>query len=437
MKKLHFDAVVHFLVYALFVCSTFSMAGGNAASILLYIVFLVRATQHREVLHWNVPLLWPILAMVVTALFSALVNPEPLKNLSELRDIWRFALPFFLWKALPGIREERLLRWFLFMLIVVSVYGILQHYWGIDWLRPEGRKKITPYTPDFVETGVFHAKGNFSHHLTYAHYLLLIFPVFLSLAFVRVMPLGMRWMSGLGSLAMLGGLFLSLGRSAWLGAAAALGILALQLPRKVLLGGIGLMLLGAALLVPSLQLGSTFETYQQDITSPIKARLDSLFTLRHHRDRLFLWETAVLAIQDHFWFGIGLNNDDRVMEPYRAIVAEKYQHQQFLNKPEAGVHNIYLQTWLNFGIFGLLSYLAFWGTVLGWNLRWIRKAYDRFLQEKAILWGMNAGFVGFLVGGMFENSFRDGEVQALLFTMVGWSLYLGHKIQLAFSHRMG
>ena len=79
---------------------------------------------------------------------------------------------------MSGLRSEHISnRLFFFMLVLISVYGIIQHYWGVDWLRPEGRKKITPYTPDFIKTGIFHAKGNFTHHLTYSHYLVLVFPL--------------------------------------------------------------------------------------------------------------------------------------------------------------------------------------------------------------------------------------------------------------------
>ncbi|MBF0289689.1 MAG: O-antigen ligase family protein [SAR324 cluster bacterium] len=423
------DRIAVILVYALFFFSAFSMAAAGGITLLLGAFAAFCLFTYPEWRELKNPLAVPLFAFVFFSLLSTFWMDPFFESIEKLRDFWRFLLPFVIWKCFKTIKQEQLLKFFLIILFLISIYGVIQYFFGVDWLRPEGHKKITPYAPDNVNTGVFHAKGNFSHHLTYSHYLLLVFPVYLSLVSTRTISFKVRIMFLLGSLAIMAGMTLSLGRSAWLGASAAHGILALQLPKKWLIGIGGLTATGALLLLPILQIGSSFTTYQQKIESPLKARMDSLFTLRHHRDRFFLWESAMLAIQDHFWFGIGFDNDAEVMQPYRQTVGEKYQHVQFTNQASAGVHNIYLQTFLNSGAVGLLCYLWLWGTLLGWNIRWIRHAKDDFPFEKSLLWGISAGFTGFLIAGIFENSFRDGEVQTILFTLMGWSLHLGFQIK--------
>ncbi len=423
------DRISIFLVYALFFCSTFSMAAAGLMTGLLYIFCLFCLFISPEWRELRNPLTIPLLTFVFFSMLSAFWLDPLSESMAKLREFWRLLLPFVIWKSFKPVKQEKLLSFFLIVLFLISMYGVIQYFFGVDWFRPEGQKKITPYAPDNLNTGVFHAKGNFSHHLTYSHYLLLVFPLFLSLTGTRTVSWKFRIMMLLGSLGILSGLALSLGRSAWLGALSALGILALQLPKRWLIGLGTMAIIGGILLLPVLQIGSSFVTYQQSFESPLKARIDSLFTLRHHRDRLFLWESAVLAIQDHFWLGIGFENDSEVMPPYREVVGEKYQHVQFSNQASAGVHNIYLQTFLNSGVIGLLCYLWLWGTMLGWNIRWILYAKDQFPLEKSLLWGISAGFVGFMVAGIFENSFRDGEVQTLLFALMGWSLHIGHQLK--------
>ena len=42
-----------------------------------------------------------------------------------------------------------------------------------------------------------------------------------------------------------------------------------------------------------------------------------------------------------------------------------------------------------------------------------------FTFENSILWAGIAGVCGFMVAGLFENNFRDGEVQAILLILMG------------------
>ena len=96
----------------------------------------------------------------------------------------------------------------------------------------------------------------------------------------------------------------------------------------------------------------------------IVQRLTSALDITANKDRLLMWDSGVQGIQDHLIWGIGYGNDKNVMDQYRIPLAEKNNH-RFNNSASAGVHNIYLQTWLNYGIIGFLAYL---GIVLGFLL---------------------------------------------------------------------
>ena len=93
-----------------------------------------------------------------------------------------------------------------------------------------------------------------------------------------------------------------------------------------------------------------------------------------------------------------------------------------MNGPSAGVHNIYLQTWLNYGFFGLLAYLGIWVVFFLKSLRASRRG-SRFGYENAVLWGVMAGAAGLMVAGVFENNFRDGEVQTAALLLISLALF--------------
>ena len=133
-----------------------------------------------------------------------------------------------------------------------------------------------------------------------------------------------------------------------------------------------------------------------------------------------MWETGVAAIKDHFWLGIGYNNDAKIMPIYRELIKERTGH-RFNNNAATGVHNIYLQTWINYGLLGFLGYLSILGIFLVQSIRTLFQTTS-FSYENSILWGGIAGVSGFMAAGFFENNFRDGEVQAMLLILMGLSL---------------
>ena len=115
------------------------------------------------------------------------------------------------------------------------------------------------------------------------------------------------------------------------------------------------------------------------------------------------------------------------MDQYRILLAEKNNH-RFNNSASAGVHNIYLQTWLNYGVIGFLAYL---GIVFGFLLTCILslRRVESSSWEGAIFWGALAGVSGFMVAGVFENNFRDGEVQTAFLMLMGLVLHQVYRLR--------
>ena len=140
-----------------------------------------------------------------------------------------------------------------------------------------------------------------------------------------------------------------------------------------------------------------------------------------------MWNSGVQGIKDHLLLGIGYGNDKNVMDRYRIPLAEENNH-RFMNDASAGVHNIYLQTWLNYGIIGFLAYL---GIMFGLILTCILslRRVESSSWEGSIFWGVIAGTSGFMVAGVFENNFRDGEVQTALLMLMGLVLHQVYRLK--------
>ena len=414
-------------LYLLFIFSTFSIAGTDAAIAMLFLITLLHWFWERRLSQLENPFLWAILFFMATAVISGLLSEYDTEHLMALRTNWRLLLPVLLAVILADIDEDRLLWVFFGFVMLIAIYGIIQYFTGADWLRPADQSFATPYMSGANgENTVFHGKGNFTHHLTYGGFLLLCFPLLASLIFCSDWNPFTRLFAGAITILVLLAIGASLGRSIWLGTAVAGTILLFRLSPKIMLALTILVLAGGTYLYTQFSAPSFEIRPPTNRVEVIQQRFISGFMLKANQDRILMWETGIAAIKDHFWLGIGYNNDAEVMPKYRALIKERTGH-RFNNNAATGVHNIYLQTWINYGLLGFLAYLSILFVFLGQSISTLFQT-TRFSYENSILWGSIAGVCGFMVAGFFENNFRDGEVQAMLLILMGLSLRQRQKL---------
>ncbi|MBF0279619.1 MAG: O-antigen ligase family protein [SAR324 cluster bacterium] len=418
------------LIYTLFCFSTFTIAGENISITGLYAIFLLRFFRNRNL--WKVPhpVFYTLLIFLFFNILSGLTSPYSHGAGFALRDNLHLFLPWILYFALEDVDEQTLLRLFFYFLVLISIYGIIQYFTGADWFRTLEKQSPTPYKHPcyslYGYTDIFHAKGNFTHHLTYGGVLLLCFPLFVSLSFCKEISKNYRRVFKAGSVVIFTAILASLARSIWLGSMFALLVLCFRLPKKwlILIVCIGIGMMSAMLW------HYTFKDQKlsEKVTGPglIWQRLESGFVLKYNQDRYLLWQSAWQAIKDHPWFGIGLNNDGEVMPRYRKPIIKETGH-QFFNSASAGVHNIYLQTWVNLGIFGLISYIMIWVSFFLAVWQTLRNSRVISKYNISLIWGGFAGISGFLVAGIFENNFRDSEVQTVLLMIMALVLNAARK----------
>ena len=405
-------------LYLLFICSTFSIAGTEASIAVLYLVTLIRWIWNRPLLQLNNPFLWVTLFFIATTVLSGLFNSYETDHLMALRNNWKLLLPLLLAGILTEINSEQLLWTFFVFVFLISVYGIIQYFTGVDWLRAEGEKFTTPYLlGSSLGNNVYHAKGNFSHHLTYGGFLLLSFPILVSLTFCKDWYPLTRILTALMATFVLVGIGASLGRSIWLGTAVVIVILMYRIFPKIIVAISIAIIATATFFFTYLGNAPVQNSAPTNHFEALEQRFISGFMLKSNQDRILMWETGIFAIKDHFWLGIGYDNDAEVMPEYRKRISKITGH-IFHNSASTGVHNIYIQTWVNYGFFGILGYLGILLIFFFQTTKALLKT-NNFSFENSILWAGISGVCGFMVAGLFENNFRDGEVQAILLILMG------------------
>ena len=415
-------------LYFLFVFSTFSIAGMDASICILYLTSLISLIKNRQITNLNLPLFWAILFFMIFSVLSGLLNEYQTDHVMAIRTNWRLILPLIVALILKDVDEQRLLYVFFLFVMLVAAYGIIQFFTGADWLRPESQSFTTPYKPiSSINNIVFHGKGNFSHHLTFGGYLLICSSILISLIFCRDLNSFTRTLTIFISIIVLLGITSSLGRSIWLGTIITIAILLFRLSPKIMLCiTICFFIFGSYLYIQinnsNLEISKSSSRLEL-----VQKRIISSFKIKSNKDRILMWKAGLEAIKDHFWLGIGFNNDKDIMQSYREKISKRTGH-KFWNNASTGVHNIYLQTWINYGVLGLILYLSIFVIFLAQILITIPKT-RRFSYENSILWAGLAGVCGFMVAGFFENNFRDGEVQVMLLILMGLCLHQIQKIK--------
>lgn len=435
------------LTYSAFSFATFTIAGSEASIILLMATALsdpalwrwTRAGAPPPQLPYGgqSPPAWiggTLLILVGLAFVSAFVNPGTLGTLDQMRYHYRVFLPFVLLLALPNVDLRRVVSTFAVLIALFSIYGAIQYRFGVDWLHPEGQKIIR----QFEKTGVYMAVGNFSHQMTYGGVMLLAAVFLLGLGTARdsgSARLRALWTVS-GALAALATL-VSLARSAWLGALVGLLVLAmLRLPRRwsAALGTVAVVALaGYAALVASASL-----LPERFLSPDMPAIVQRVLRTSPHSDvdRVRMWQSGLMAVQDRPWLGAGMGRAGPVLPAYRQVIIQRYGYTYMLEAGE-GLHDIYLQVTFELGLLGLAAYLAFWGAIFAWSGKTLialrpggpAARVSEAGLFRAILQGAVAALAGSMAAGLFENNAYDKEVQGVILLLMGLALYAGLRVR--------
>ena len=363
------------ILLALFaLAAPWSIAAAQAAVVLGAVLLVVgRATRRLSYprIPWFVRL---VLALVVVQAITAATGVDPRRSLGFLKNSWIFLFPLvFVGLAKEAPSRRRALELLVLSAALAGLFGLIQHFTGIDWTRERPLEQFSDSR--------FMACGTLGHHLTYSGVLLSIFFVAIGLAFDQ-RP---KWLWGLVAVLIGGGLLVSYARTAWIGAMAGLLLLGLLRGRRaflLLLGGAAVAALIAALLQPSMQ-----------------ERFVSIFALGDD-PRARLWQTALRIAADHLWLGAGLGAFGQLFPIYK--VPGFYL-------ATGGAHSDPLTFLVETGIFGLALWVAIW--VVWWlEARHPKSSPGAGSKRSWLSAAIPCGIVALLVGSFAQNFSGDEEV---------------------------
>ncbi len=395
-----------FLFFALFIFgSTFSIALAQISLGVSLVLFLVLAAVRR----YNpfvAPLKWFYLFValyVFWMLLSALVGPTPLKSILITKEEWLFcAIPIGIFLFGKRQYRQKLAGALAVGVIIVSIYGIIQHFTGIHPFSTTPPKAA----PDFG----YLVRGNFSHSLTFGNYCGTATLFLTGLALAGHSQHSMRTRLILTSSSLLGMIatVLSYGRGAIAGLAIGLVLLGLLIGRKYLvysLVTIAVAFIAILIIMPGLA-GRFSGKTEMDLGGVYEG------------GRVFIWKNSLKVIQQAPVFGVGQGNFKAVYSSHlRADISEKRKH--------AHAHNDLLNVAAISGVPGAVFFLGIWLAAFGyfwkgWRIR--RKGGPDGNFGLAAL----VGSIVFFVTSLFEATFADEEVrQMLMFIWAAglWSWY--------------
>ncbi len=330
---------------------------------------------------------------LVWMIISALVNGVPLVNLKEEWLFLIIPVGLFLFKQqkFRGILVTLLASG----VILISIYGIVQHYTGVNWFKD--------YPPVSGRDGTFYAPGGFHHNLTYGNYLAVASLFLISLAILK----GKKSLNQLSWFVLFGGIMGLIG-TVMSYSRTAVATLPLGLLAMTWLKGKRWVMASSALLIIAATL--TF-FFVGELAFKYELAFKRDLAGEHDSSRLFIWKKSLEIIKDNPILGVGQGHFETVYAKY--LDSSKNE-----TKTRPHAHNDYLNFAAISGIPGALIFISIWMVVF-FRLNQIWHKSEAFSVSR--VFGGAAAIAGFtfILTSLTEATFEDEEVRQLL--MVVWA----------------
>jgi O-antigen ligase len=361
------------------------------AIVLMY--FAVVAWRRRA---WpRTPLDLPLATFAAALLLSTAFSPDAAHSLRAYDRLWIVGAFFATYHLLVAPREIERLLWISALVGgIVAVYGVVQHFTGVDLARQLMGK--APDIDRFATGAGYRTNGLHPSGITYAHNLL--FPLTFATVYALApgIPAARRTVAAVAWIAMVLALVFSATRGVWL--AFIVVLVAIALVR----GGKAAFAAAAALAVVAILLVG--------FDAGVTARTRSAFDLPANLGRTQIWRANVDMARERPLLGWGYGNYKHARQPFY----DRYPNAD----TTAHAHNNFLQMLVDGGVLTLTAFTALFVVILRHGWRGYRALQADDEPARSVVFATMLAVVGFLVGGLTQYNFGDAEVVIYLWFTV-------------------
>jgi O-antigen ligase len=338
------------------------------------------------------PVVWPFAGFLAWTVLSAGVSGDAAAAFPQFKKFFVFAVLIVVFSLFRTIDQARRLSegWFA-CAVAASLWSVVQFIQKWAAARAASADFLAFYTPDRIT-------GFFSHWMTFAQALLLVFLLLVS--YLLFSASGRRGGRGvwLGcAVACAAPLGLSWTRSVWIALVVSGGYLCWHWHRKLLLA---IPVLLAVLFVAA--------------PGAVRQRLESIIHPGPTEARPIMWRTGARMIEAHPWFGVG---PEQVGPRFREFLPAGVE-----TLPEAyygHLHSIYIHYAAERGVPAVLFLLWFFAQLLWDHARALGLlARSGRSDRRFLLHGVVACTIGVMVVGCFDVTLGDSEVLGIYLAMV-------------------
>ncbi|MFZ9001009.1 MAG: O-antigen ligase family protein [Bacteriovoracaceae bacterium] len=351
----------------------------------LYFTYKKAKSSNYEKSFWFLAML--ALVIIASVLFNLDIIERPLKNMSKAKYFIFGLLGFFAYREtfknyITEKHKKILLATFIISTTLASLSGIIALYSGFNILKWKEACHAT------------RACGVYGMYMTYG-YGISLFCILLTGLFLKRKQLSSLVSTPLLSIGLvvnLAGLYLSYARGGLIGYLFALPFFFLKDHKKVFL---------SVMLISVVGLGGLIS---------LNPTINDMFLKRagSNTQRLEFFEAAYMAFKERPLLGYGYRN----FEPHVKDIKERYG----IGSPYMGghAHNNYLEHLASTGVVGVIVMLLF-------LFYWLKEMYQgNDVWSRTIF----TFIVSFLISGLFQYTFGDGENLFLIMGLYSLSLCL-------------
>ncbi|MDH5580862.1 MAG: O-antigen ligase family protein [Bdellovibrionales bacterium] len=388
IEKIHYQlAFASLMVFAIGIFTSVSLSAlGHILLIFpgFYFTYKKAKTSSYEKSFWFLCLL--VLVILASVLFNLDIVERPLKHMSKAKYFIFGLLGFFAYKEtfknyLTDKHKKILLTTFIISTTLASLSGIIALYSGFNILKWKEACHAT------------RACGVYGMYMTYG-YGISLFCILLTGMFLRRKEIKLisTPLLSIALIVNLAGLYLSYARGGLIGYLFALPFFFFKEHKKLFVSSMVAIIVGLGSLI----------TFNPTINEMFFKRGGS------NTQRLEFFEAAYMAFRERPFLGYGYKN----FEPHVKDIKERYEIGSAYMAGHA--HNNYLEHLASTGIIGLVVMALF-------LFYWLKEMY-----EGDDVWSRTTFtfIISFLISGLFQYTFGDGENLFLIMGLYSLSLCL-------------